>query len=701
MAANTGISRYLAPRKDATEDAKLAWIRECEQEGTAFLRGCRAYPDLDRGIDIIAGMDDDPVPESLSNVYSNRLKRQLREVVATLSNLRPLWGYNADNEEFSKPSEILNKLVYSWWLSTFADRSIRQAMQWACISTGYLSPRWNPDYWQTGRGDIVLDVYGPRDVLPIQMGKDLDLQQAYACVIQQEVPYFRVLRSFPQYAHKVNPDRDNYSWFRKMTQRILPQRLQMSPVSGLFAEKEATTTSGPICDVFDIYIQDFSINETGNIVTMGEPGTPWEYRVPFLGQDIPVGTDAMGNSTYRKARHEDCMLYPFRRRIQATRHCILYDGPSQWWHGKVPLVRFSVDDWPNEFLGFGLVRDIYPLQKSYNRLLRGVDDAVTKTVEPDVFYDPNLVDRGEVKRYDPRAGRRKIPMNFSMGEGLKIQAPPVLPPYVMEYGQMLRDEMDYLTAMRDMTNLAKVNQIPSAESIDKLMEMAGPIVTDISRGMERSLRDLGELWKCLAYEFYTAPRKIKVAGADGIDPEDFIFEPDTLLPSSMRSSHFPMEIIPANLARAKKAMTGCIFHITPNSLHQMQQMNRKLLYIQLWRDGRFPIDPETVAEACDIPNFGSLEGDENTVLDRWEAWNQKMLEVQMKAQAAVAMQQMQMQAAGMGMVAGQAAAGAEGGPPNGSGKPNGHAHEGRPPSGQRSPHIEQKDGGTRSTISES
>lgn len=702
------LSNYTFPDRNAEPDRKLGRLREYEQEGQNFLKGCRAYEDIDKGIDTIAGIDEDPAPEALSSVYSNRLKRQLREVVATMSNLRPLWGYSTDNEAFKESAQVLNQLVYSWWLSTFADRSIRQAMQWACVSTGWISPTWDPDFWHIGRGDIALQVYGPRDVLPIQMGKDLDYQRAYAVMIQQEVPLFRVCQSFPEYQDKITADNNSPTWFRKQLRKASSRFSGLSPLNNLFVEKETTTTSGPTTDIIDIYIQDLSLNKSDRPVRMGDIGTPWEYEVPCVGQRIPATFDGVGKPlTYREARLSDCLLYPLRRRIRATRNCILYDGPSQWWHGKVPLVKFTVDDWPNEFLGFGLVRDVHPLQIAYNKTLRGMQDAVEKSLSPDVLFDPNLMDRGEVKRYDPRLGRRKIPVNTQMGKGFEILPPPELPQWTPAHLPFLQNEMDYLMAIRDMQNLAKANQIPSAESIDRLLEMAGPIVTDISRGMERSLRDLGEMFKCLAHEFYTTPRKVKVMGASGLEEKDFIFDPETLIPAAMRSTEIHGELIPQSLARAKKAMNGCIFHITPNSLHQLQQMNRKLLYLQLWRDGRFPIDPETVAEALDIPNFGSLPGDQTDVLSRWKAWNDMMLQTQIQAQAKAQMAQMQMQAEaaamGLGMVGGQAAAeaqgGDEGGPPNG--KPNGQAREGRPPSGKKPPHIAMKDGGMRSTIEES
>src|SRR5262245_26508815 len=248
--ASSPLSNYLCPphrdsKGNLTDPNRiLGWRNEAEQEGTTFLKNCRAYEDLDKGLDAIAGLDDDPAPESLSSVYSNRTKRQIREVVATLANLRPLWGYNTDNEAYHQRAQVLNNLVYSWWLSTFADQSIRKALQWASISTGWLSPQWDPDYWHVGRGDIVLPSYGPRDVLPIQMGRDMDHQRAYAIMIQQEIPYFHVMQAFPEYADKVRPDHNSPSWFKQRLRRAVPRFV--SPVANsLFGEKEQTTTSGP------------------------------------------------------------------------------------------------------------------------------------------------------------------------------------------------------------------------------------------------------------------------------------------------------------------------------------------------------------------------------------------------------------------------------------------------------------------------
>src|SRR5207249_12261836 len=117
---------------------------------------------------------------------------------------------------------------------------------------------------------------------------------------------------------------------------------------------------------------------------VGESGTKWHYQVPFLGQDIPLLKNTDGTYMYRKAKPLDCMMYPVRRLMVATRNIKLSDGTSPWWHGKVPLVKFTVDDWPDQFLGYSLVRDGRSLQNAMTKLLRSMNDWSNKFVRPDV-----------------------------------------------------------------------------------------------------------------------------------------------------------------------------------------------------------------------------------------------------------------------------------------------------------------------------
>jgi len=106
-------------------------------------------------------------------------------------------------------------------------------------------------------------------------------------------------------------------------------------------------------------------------------------------------------------------------------------------------------------------------------------------------------------------------------------------------------------------------------------------------------------------------------------------------------------------------------------------MVQKLGLIQLRKAG-IKISSQTIAESWDIPNYGEFEG--NTEIAKFESEQEHDLEFAAR-----------MQAIGASVGLGQ--------PPGGGA--NGKKPEGRPPSGGAAPALKSKDGGARSTITES
>ena len=97
------------------------------------------------------------------------------------------------------------------------------------------------------------------------------------------------------------------------------------------------------------------------------------------------------------------------------------------------------------------------------------------------------------------------------------------------------------------------------------------------------------------------------------------------------------------------------------------------------------IDSETVMKAADVPNWGTLPG--NTVLEKWKA------EQEMKLEFAVKMKQLETALVPQGPAA----------PPAPVGVGGSKGAEGRPPTGNKPPHMETKASaaGPRAVISES
>jgi hypothetical protein len=659
-----------------------------------------------------------------------------------MSNLRPLWNYATDNRDLDEQAELLNKLLLNWYQTTFADRQIKKALQYAAVfGTGYLGPDWKSDYWTRGRGDIVLKAYSPEDVFSCQLPRDHDLQRAYAITFREEVPINLARSMFPTQAHKITPDRQSPSGMRKGMSKL---GSFLSPVLNRFAAdqktRKAVDSVFPTVDIYQTYILDNTINEGPNPIVMGEPGTYWSYIVPPLNSDIPDGSNLDGSTKYRKATADDAMLYPFRRLVTWCNSTELRDGPSYWWHGKVPAVKICFDDWAWEFLGYSMTRDLNPIETSSNNIRRAMDDSANAKLRPAMIYDDRTISQSAAEAFDTRSPGKAMGVDFTITDTPLRPAVPAeyyaISPEHFKILDMNDASMKYLSGVVDMEAITKAQQLPSSDTVEKIFEMAGPLVTDISRNMESSLGLLGEMIKCMFFEFYTAPRRIQVLGPDGITKSDMEpFDPATLIPSHMPGEDTNVVSSYSKIERAKKYMNSFFFRITPNSLHQITQLSRKLLYIQLQKAGQ-PLDPWTMAEINDIPNFGKPPAGASTVMDKWIAFERMKGELQAEVQAKtlqiLARSQFQTQLQQMAVQSqiqqhAMAEQAAEGGPPGGGqggpppapaptpptgGAPGqskggpglgpgpalGHKLPGRPPEFGGTPVLAEKDGGTRSTI---
>lgn len=721
-------NQYICPTQNATEDYRIGWLKEAVREGETFIRNQTGASDFRVAKDIIAGVNTGKMPTSLSSINVNLTKRLIRDIVATMSNIRPLWGYSTDNKSLEPQAEILNKLLQSWYLGAYADRAVKKALQYgATMGSGWIGPDWKSHFWTKGRGDIQLVVNSPEDILPVQLPNDNDIQRAYAVTIREEVPINLARAMFPTMAGKIIPDRQAPSGLRK---GLTKMGAFLSPVLNRFAAdqraKKAVDSVFPTVDIYQTYILDLSINEGPAPQILGEPGTYWNYTVPILGSNIPDGKNAQGQDTFRVASAEDAMLYPFRRLITWCNSGLLRDGPSYWWHGKFPRVQMSLDTWAWEFLGLGMIRDLNSIQNDSNDIRRAVSDSTKGRLRPALQYDDRGIAQGMMEALDVRQPGQAVGVDMSGG-----QQPirPILDPEYYNVPQFVFEELEkndelmkYISGVNDMSAITKAAQIPSSDTVEKIMDMAGPMVTDMSRGMESSMGALGEMIKCMFFEFYTAPRRLQVLGDNGITVQDGdYFEPGTLTPSHLPHENTNTPSTYSNVERARHYMNSFFFKITPNSLHQITQLSRKLLYVQLQKAG-LPIDPWTMAEVMDIANFGPAPAGAITVMQRFVAWEKMKGELQAQVQAKG---QEILQSEQLGFAAKQAAlqqamgggappqpgagnGGQQGGPTPGQGPEGenptkyspalGNNPPGRPAELHGNPKLVSKDGGTRSTI---
>jgi hypothetical protein len=675
------------------ESRKLGWLDESVQEGQAWIKSQRGFGDFRKSLDIISGRDlGRSVPDYRSRISTNRLKRNISEIVNTLAKLRPMWGYHSDNKAYKDQAEMMNKVTRAWYLGSFADISIKEALQYAAATgRGWVVPVYRRDMFGTGRGDIKLLTYGAPCVLPNQLPASGDWQSAYVVHILDEMPVAMAHGMFPAFQHRLRPSSSRYWYANDAVRKAATGNLWTRMFGRGPRQPGSEALSDLLVPIRRSYIIDLTVNTTKAPIPMGEPGASWAYTVPYLGQEIPAGLDSQGRTLTRKADENDARLYPYRRLLISSDQCVMYDGPGFDWHGMFPGISFQVDAWPWEPLGFSLARDGYFLQTGIDEVVRGNQDKVRAQLDMSLAYDTNAVASKEAKEFDPMRPRGRIGYDGSALEGQPFQ--PVVPEEVLKVTpesftqlEYLEAKMDEQMAIRDVMALAKMRAVGSMDELEKIVESTGPIIEGMSRAMEPPMRDLGVMVKYDILQYYTVSRIMQYVGPDGVTPEVFDYNPSSLVPSHLHGENVDAPSPTNAIQRARIFADNLRFFILPNSLHEMTQMAVKLGLIQLRKAGVM-IDSQTIAEAWQIPSYGTLEG--NTVVERWKSEQEFQLEFAARLAAIKA-------------ALGGDEGGGGGAPPGaaqpGAGKQN---PEGRPPSGNASPALKSKEGGARSTITES
>ena len=701
---------YVVPVDSSLPDEKLAWVTMVTKQGMEFLTNQKGYSDLVQARRVIEGTLDEKIPESLSTLNVNRPKRQVREIVSILASLQPRFDFKTLNKSWYQQASLMTKLAHSWWSNTFADRRLKEGLQYAATDgQGWAMLVWDSNFWGPGRGDIRMSGLGADEVIPYQIGDDHDIQRAYAVTITKSVPIAHAHAMFPEKADLIVPDSETAAHVQRGTTNVQKFASPVLSAFGIGGGRNKNSSGGAwsMVTVNYTYVKDPEINQKAEGYMMGRKGSSWEYKVYGTKDSVFDGYDEKGEKKYRRSNEEDRRKYPFRRLIISTPTVVLRDGSSPFWHGQVPVIPLYFDKWPWEYLPFSMVRDVQSLAATNNDLRRSMADSARVRLRPPLQFDDRIISEGLMRKLDTRKEAQIVGVDMTMGDGIK----PILDPSFFDTPQWISQFIsdndaaaDHLLGVQDFGALARAKQLPAGDSVEQLLKAVGPLVEDMTRGMEQSLREIGEQWKALAMQFYNKPRVIQLVGKDNDAATDLDFDPMSLIPSHLSTERRmdqagnPEKSNHTLAERARKHIHTFYMYVHPNSLHRINQMSHKLTVLQLWRSG-FPVDPWTVAEQLELRDFGPAPAGTTTTYERWTAWQRIKQEQAMEAAKTLAAFQAEMGMAAGGEVPGDAGAGS-GVPAGGGSGAGGQAGPGRPPSAQKPPEINAKGDG-RPVISES
>jgi len=582
---------------------------------------------------ILRGLDR---PSELATTTSNRMGKVLREYVAAQTDIKPFWEIKTYNHKFDQQAEVCGKLSTWWYTNSHADqRGLATALRWASVAgTGYIHLHWDPRAGEDG--DIRADAVDPRDVLPIGPLPPWDTVQEWDGVIIRErktVEYIRDLTTDDGLKDLIVQDRgadEGGPLESTRAGRLLAEinAQARSPLADVLFSDQPKSDIGkqPQCDLFTMYIKDRTKNELGKSVEMGQFMDDPTWVNPGGVTGMFAKPPRIPANSWSYLVEPDEPLYPRHRMVVFTRSVVIYDGPSFYWHGKFPVLKLTPEPWPTSLLGLAPGWDLLSLQASLEWNLRVIDDHNAQVAQPTVIGDEMSVGLNALKAVNTRRAGLKVLQN-PMGKGITIEPPPPLDASITNHIEWIMREMDDISGVVDLKNLNNLNQIPSTETIDKMIESKGYLLQGRSRVIEAFMREFAEQMMYNFSQFYNLKKRYTILGTGGVTPEDFDFDPGTFIPDYVHADDFDQS---GNLTatayargpmpkydRAKETIRQLHFYIAPGSLLGGADVTRKMMYLQLFRMGI--MDIWSLSEVLGIANMGVPPDGAKTIPERIQA----------------------------------------------------------------------------------
>lgn len=561
----------------------FGWLLESLAEGERVNKSDPMYSKMDKQMAFVMGeQHTGAAPSFLQRVTLNRSEKAILAHVSSLTDLRPVFGYKTENPKYQATGDILNKLTVVWWINNFIDMDLADLLKYsAVLGAGDMVMEYDPAY---NGGDTRCFPRDPRDTIPIRPERDRSIQSWEGVTIRQENSINKLKAKYP--GVNFHPDTGILgSVFTRLRNFIIGANTGEPPSPiGVIQGRQGRQQQAKITNTVTLnrtFINDLSINPYLTSIVMGQVGTAWAYSVE-PGQ----------------------RLYPQRRMILWWEGGVLYDGPNPYWHGLFPIERLRLKSWPWSFFGKGILSDLMPAQIAINDTVNKMLMNLSQHVERGSIWDKN-VSNAEFERFDARKPNFKVKRQTAFSDGMKLAEVATLPQWTMGFLQAMFTEFDSLAGTANLQALLQLRQMPGRETIDKYIEALTPEIRLEGRQLESFLRSMATIVKANIFQFQTKRRRFTILGEQAKTLEDVDYDPGLMVPAMSKEQAEYIPELDKDLDRASRArwfLQQFAFYVTPNSLLAMHAQERKLLHLQLARQGY--LDVWTLMEILEIPNFG-------------------------------------------------------------------------------------------------
>src|SRR5277367_1486531 len=126
--AERGEVSWQAPVFEAPDDIKLGFLKRAIDYGVKWNEDHCDRVSMQKAMDILAGKSGGDVSSKWSKFTTGDLKRAVTEIIETLADIRPFWGYNTDAKGFEAHANMMSKVAKAIYLECFVDRALKDAL---------------------------------------------------------------------------------------------------------------------------------------------------------------------------------------------------------------------------------------------------------------------------------------------------------------------------------------------------------------------------------------------------------------------------------------------------------------------------------------------------------------------------------------------------------------------------------------------
>jgi hypothetical protein len=308
------------------------------------------------------------------------------------------------------------------------------------------------------------------------------------------------------------------------------------------------------------------------------------------------------------------LKYPKGRRVILAGDVLLSDGENPYEDGKFPFVAWRCYKQSNKFWGMGEVQQIISPQKYANEVINVILDNARLMANQVWILDKNS---GVAK--NSLTNRPGLVVRKNPGTEVKRDAPPSMPAYLQNIAQLLREDIEHISGVYDVTRGERPTGITAAAAIQALNEQSQGRIKLKVQELEEDLSELGAMWVSRMKQFWEAPRTIRIMD-------------DNYIPSYVEITRDMIDGDWDIIVSAGSTMPV-------NKAARFEQLIR--LSQTVAEDGLPMVDRQTMLENSELP-------DVKAILQRFEAikmqqQEQAMAQAQMQQEQAVQQQQMDQQ----------------------------------------------------------